>query len=159
MRAFKLSPANLEARRLLADALRAAPGLGGRRRPARDARSRGARRTPTLIVLYAEALTRVNHAREAGGAAREAAGARPERAAGEPRPRPRATSRRGSSRRGPRRSTAASAPTSPRTGSSWPGSLLQELAAAAPEDDRVLQRIIEVAQKRGDAAGAAARTT
>ncbi|HEY5998114.1 MAG TPA: tetratricopeptide repeat protein, partial [bacterium] len=153
VRAFKLFPANLEARRLLADVYAQRQEwsvvVGLLETPVARGVSDAA-----MTVLYADALTRVNHAREAAALLEKLQAADPNSV-------PvnlvlgRAYLKAGEVEKGGAALNRCVGAHIAENRLDLAGTLLLELAAAAPEDDRVQQRIIEVAQKRGDAAAAA----
>ena len=151
VRAFKLSPANPEARRLLADFYAQRQDwqvvVGLLETPV----ARGSQDVD-LLVLYGEALTRVNHAREAAGAAcglqeREPNAVPVNLALG------RALPQGGRGREGDR----GPQPLRRRAPGGEPARAGRAAVAGdgggRPRGRPVLQRILEVAQKRGDAAG------
>ena len=150
VRAFKLAPANLEARRLLAEFYvqrqewQVVVGL------LETPVARGIQDT-ALIVLYAEALTKVNHEREAAALLEKLQ-------EGDPNAVPvnlalgRAWLKAGDVEKGAMALNRCVGAHLAENRLDLAASLLQELAAAVPDEDRVLQRIVEVAQKRGDAA-------
>ena len=148
VRAFKLSPANSEARRRLADHYTQRQEwsvvVGLLETPV----AKGSR-DPELLVLYAEALTRVNHPqdavkvlvaaqeREPNSLAVNLALGRAYLKAGEVEKGTSALNRCVSVHLAENRLEPAEL-------------LLREMAEAAPDDDKIYQRILEVAQQRGE---------
>ena len=148
VRAFKLSPDNSEARRRLADFYAQRQDwsvvVGLLETPV----AKGSRDTG-LLVLYAEALTRVNHPRDAVKVL-EAAQER------EPNSVPvnlalgRAYIKAGEIEKGIAAINRCVSVHLAENRLEPAESLLREMAEAAPEDDKIFQRVLEVAQKRGE---------
>jgi tetratricopeptide (TPR) repeat protein len=148
VRAFKLSPANSEARRRLADFYAQRQDwsvvVGLLETPV----AKGSR-DPDLLVLYAEALTRVNHPRDAvnvleGAQEREPNSVPVNLALG------RAYLKAGEVEKGTAAISRCVSVHLAENRLEPAESLLREMAEAAPDDDKIFQRVLEVAQKRGD---------
>ncbi len=148
VRAFKLSPANSEARRRLADFYAQRQDwsvvVGLLETPV----AKGSH-DPDLLVLYAEALTHVNHPRDAvkvleGAQEREPNSVPVNLALG------RAFLKAGESEKGLAAINRCVSAHLAENHLEPAESLLREMAEAAPDDEKIFQRVLEVAQKRGD---------
>ncbi len=149
VRAFKLAPANQEARRRLADFYAQRqdwPVVAGL---LETPVAKGSQETD-LLVLYAEALTKVNHPADAVKVLGQAQ-------AREPNSVPvniglgRALLKLGETDKGTEALNRCVGAYLSENKLDLAEALLREMAEAAPEEEKVFQRILEVAQKRGDA--------